>query len=61
MDLITAMILVAAFLTLAALAGGVSAMVTDGEIAHHRSGEWMFARVGAQGLTLFLLWLSQVA
>jgi len=59
MDLITVMILAAAFITLVTLAGGVSAMATDGEIAHHNSGEWMFARVGAQGLTLFLLWLSQ--
>ncbi len=61
MDLLTVMIMVAAFLTLVTLAGGVSAMATDGEIAHHTSGEWMFARVGAQALTLFLIGLSLIS
>lgn len=59
MDFMTGMVLAATVLTVAALGAGVSAMASDGEVAHHDSKEWMVARVVAQGMTLFLLWLSQ--
>ncbi len=59
MDFITGVVLAAAALTFITFVAGVSAMASNGKVAHHSSGEWMIARVGAQGLTLFLLWLWQ--
>lgn len=60
MDLATLFVLVAAAATVAALAAGISSMPA-GEIAHHKSGEWMIARVGLQAATILLLLLFWIA
>lgn len=58
MDMMTVFALVALAATVFTLVAGISAMAVDGEIAHHRSEEWMIARVVAQGITvLFVLFV----
>lgn len=47
MNFKTGMILAAAFVTVATLAAGISAMATDGEVGHRSSGEWMIARLAS--------------
>jgi len=62
LDFMTVMVLAATLLTVVALVAGVSAMASDGEVAHHTSGEWMIARVSLQGIALLLvllLWFTQ--
>ena len=42
-------------LVAASLTGGIMAMAHGGEYAHHKSGEWMLARVVLQGAAVALL------
>ncbi len=55
MTLLTAVIVVALLATAAALVGGIASMVQGGEYDQRHSHQFMFARVGLQGLTLVLL------
>ncbi|HXF65827.1 MAG TPA: HIG1 domain-containing protein [Burkholderiales bacterium] len=59
MDSLTVLVLVAALMTLAVLAAGVSSMASDGAVLHRTSGQWMIARVVAQGTALLLIALAQ--
>lgn len=61
MDMMTAFVLVALAATVFALTAGISSMVVDGEVAHHRSEEWMVARVIAQGAALLFVALASLA
>ena len=61
MDMMTAFALVVLAATVFALAAGISSMVADGEVAHHRSEEWMVARVIAQGVALLFVALASLA
>jgi hypothetical protein len=61
MDSLTVVVLAAVLATLAVLAAGLSAMATDGTVLQRTSGQWMIARVVAQGATLLLLALALVS
>ena len=58
MNIMTFFIVLAAACVLASLVMGIAAMVSHGDVAHRSSDQWMFARVGFQGLTLALLLLA---
>ena len=61
MDIMIALALAAMAATVVALVAGISSMAINGEIAHHTSGEWMIARVTAQGAALLFVALAQLA
>ena len=58
MNLMTVFVIVAMLLVIASLAGGITSMVQDGEVGHHRSEQWMNLRVAFQALAVLLLLLS---
>lgn len=60
MSVMTILIILALAATIFSLVAGVSAMVRQGEVAHHSSDDWMFRRVGFQALTVVLLVLAMV-
>lgn len=55
MMLLNILILAALLATVAALAGGIVSMAHGGEYDRRHSYQFMFARVGFQGLALVLL------
>jgi len=61
MYLLTVLIVVALFATLAALVSGIASMAHGGEYDVRHSGQMMFARVGLQGLTFILLIIALLA
>ena len=61
MDMMTAFALVAMAATVFALVAGISSMTVDGEVARHRSEEWMVARVAAQGAALLFVLIALLA
>ncbi|HLD13746.1 MAG TPA: HIG1 domain-containing protein [Burkholderiales bacterium] len=58
MTLLTAVIILAVVATAGAFASGIVSMAHGGEYDQRHSGEFMFARVGLQGLTLVLLLIA---
>lgn len=58
MTLLTAVIILAVAATAFALVGGIASMAHGGEYDQRHSGQFMFARVGLQGLTLVLLLIA---
>ncbi len=58
MTLLTAVIILAVVATAGALAGGIVSMAHGGEYDRRHSGQFMFARVGFQGLALVLLLIA---
>ncbi len=58
MTLLTAVIVVALLATAGALVGGIASMVHGGEYDQRHSHQFMFTRVGLQGLTLVLLLIA---
>ena len=58
MEPLTILIVLAALATVVALVAGVASMARGGEQDRERSGQLMYARVGAQGVTLVLLVLA---
>ncbi|TAM45653.1 MAG: twin transmembrane helix small protein [Gammaproteobacteria bacterium] len=58
MTLLTAVIILAVVATAGALAGGIVSMAQGGEYDRRHSGQFMFARVGLQGLALVLLLIA---
>ena len=61
MNLLTTAIVLAMLATVAALGFGIVSMVRGGEFDREHSGQYMFARVGFQGLTLALLLVALLA
>lgn len=59
MDSLSVVVLTAVLVTLAVLAAGLSSMATDGPVLKRTSGQWMIARVAAQGTALLLVALAQ--
>jgi hypothetical protein len=55
MSLLTVAILLALLVTVFILVGGVGSMAHGGDFDQRHSHQFMFARIGAQGLTLLLL------
>jgi hypothetical protein len=55
----TALVIVAALVTVGTLIAGISAMATNSEVGHRSSVEWMNWRVAAQGAALLFFVLSQ--
>ena len=58
MTLLTVIIVVAMLATAGALVGGIASMAHGGEYDRRHSYQFMFARVGLQGLTLVLLLIA---
>lgn len=58
MTLLTAIILVAMLMTAGVLVSGIASMARGGEYDQRHSHQFMFARIGLQGLTLVLLLLA---
>jgi hypothetical protein len=58
MTLLTVVVVLAVVATAGALASGIVSMAHGGEYDRRHSGQFMFARVGLQGLTLVLLLLA---
>jgi hypothetical protein len=59
MRYMTALVIVAALVTVGTLIAGIAAMATNSEVGHHPSEEWMNWRVAAQGAALLFFVLSQ--
>jgi hypothetical protein len=55
MTVFTMLVFLAALATLVALASGVAAMASHGEIAHRTSEQWMIWRVVFQGAALLIV------
>lgn len=60
MTILTAMALVAMLATVACLVFGVAAMVSDEQVEHHGSAEWMVWRVSFQALAFVLILMALV-
>jgi len=58
MTLLTAVIILAAVATAAALAGGIASMAHGGEYDRRHGGQFMAARVGLQGVALALVLIA---
>ena len=58
MDLITMFVIVTMLAAVGALASGVSAMATGGEVGHWTSIQWMTWRVGLQAVAFLLTLLA---
>lgn len=58
MTLLTVIIVVAMLATAGALVGGIASMAHGGKYDQRHSHQFMFARVGLQGLTLALLLIA---
>lgn len=58
MTLLTVIIVVAMLATAGALVGGIASMAHGGKYDQRHSHQFMFARVGLQGLTLVLLLIA---
>ena len=61
MNLLTTAIVLAMLATVAALGVGIVSMVRGGEFDREHASQYMFARVGFQGLTLALLLVALLA
>jgi hypothetical protein len=55
MNLITIAIAIAVLATVYSFIGGISSMISGGEVRHHSSEEWMIMRVAFQLLAVVLL------
>lgn len=60
MTILTAMALVAMLATVSCLVFGVAAMVSDEQVKHHGSAEWMVWRVSFQALAFILILMALV-
>lgn len=58
MDLLTLIVMVGMITTLGVLFAGLYSMAHGGDFDHRHSGQFMVARVGAQGITLLILLLA---
>lgn len=58
MSLLTSIIIICVLITAGILITGVGSMVHGGQFDERHSEQFMFARVGAQGVTLVLLLLA---
>ncbi len=58
MNILTFVILLAMMVTIGMLATGLWSMAHGGEFDRKHSDQFMIARVGAQGVTLLLLFLA---
>lgn len=58
MTLLTVVIVIAMLATAGALVGGIASMAHGGDYDRRHSGQFMFARIGLQGLTLVLLLIA---
>ena len=58
MNMFTWMIFVAVALTLASLATGIIAMISNGEVGHFESGHWMNWRVAFQALAVAMVLMT---
>ncbi len=58
MSVLTAIIVIASLATVAVLLSGIGSMAHGGQFDRSHSHQFMFARVGLQGLTLLLLILA---
>lgn len=58
MTLLTTIIVVTTLVTVGALVGGIASMAHGGKFDDRHSHQFMFARVGLQGLTLALLLIA---
>lgn len=61
MSMITALVLVAMLATVGSLIAGVSSMVTDSEVGHHTSAEWMGMRVAFQAAALLMILIALIS
>ena len=61
MNLLTLMIVLAMLATIGALGMGIGSMVRGGEYDRKHGTQFMFARVGLQGVTLALLLIALLA
>lgn len=60
MTILTVMILAAMLAAVASLGFGVAAMVSDGQVNHQGSAEWMVWRVSFQALAFVLILMALV-
>ena len=58
MNILSVVIVVAMFLTIAVLGAGIWSMAHGGEFDEKHSSQLMFARVGMQAVTLIFLFLA---
>jgi len=58
MELLSILILLALLATVVALGMGIASMVRGGEYDREHSGQYMNARLGAQGIALLFLLLA---
>ncbi|OGA53568.1 MAG: hypothetical protein A3G24_24310 [Betaproteobacteria bacterium RIFCSPLOWO2_12_FULL_62_13] len=58
MELLSVLVIMAMLATMVCLASGIASMVTDGEVAHLNSAQWMVRRVGFQAAAFLLILLG---
>ncbi len=58
MDAMKILVVLAVLAVIVSLAAGISSMVSDGEVAHRRSEQWMTWRVGLQAAAVVLLLIA---
>lgn len=58
MNILTVLIVFALLLTIGVLGTGIWSMAHGGEFNEKHSEQLMFARIGAQGITLLLLFIA---
>jgi len=61
MDLLTLVMAAVVAATVYSFVAGISAMVVDGEVAHHSSLEWMVRRVAFQAVAVLLVLIALLA
>lgn len=60
MSMITALALAAMLATVGTLVAGITSMVTDSEVGHHTSAEWMGMRVAFQAVALLMILIALI-
>ncbi len=58
MDMLTMLVFAALALTVGSLVSGIASMVSDGEVGHYGSAQWMNWRVAFQAAAIVLILLA---
>ncbi len=60
MTILTVLVIAGLFATAVALLSGIASMARGGDFDHRHSHQFMYARVGLQGITLVLVLIALV-